>query len=106
MPLRIGMMFAACGLVTPGAAAVAQESIDLLAALNALRTASPPRVDRFRSLIVGSHRLLHTTEVCRARARATLVRRCARYRRSSSERAAEKRQHPAPVHDAEPQQER
>jgi heavy metal translocating P-type ATPase len=37
----IGMMFAACGFVSPVAGAVAQEVIDLLAVLNALRTAQP-----------------------------------------------------------------
>jgi len=38
----IGMLFAAVGLLTPVAGAVAQELIDLLAVLNALRTARPP----------------------------------------------------------------
>ena len=36
------MVFAAVGLLTPVAGAVAQEVIDLLAVLNALRTASAP----------------------------------------------------------------
>jgi heavy metal translocating P-type ATPase len=38
----VGMLFAAVGLLTPVAGAVAQEAIDLLAVLNALRTARPP----------------------------------------------------------------
>jgi P-type E1-E2 ATPase len=38
----VGMLFAAVGLLTPVAGAVAQEVIDLLAVLNALRTARPP----------------------------------------------------------------
>jgi P-type E1-E2 ATPase len=37
-----GMMFAAGGFLTPVAGAVAQEVIDLVAVLNALRTARPP----------------------------------------------------------------
>ena len=36
-----GMAFAAFGLLSPVAGAVAQEAIDLLAVLNALRTARP-----------------------------------------------------------------
>ena len=38
----VGMMFAALGLLTPVAGAVAQEAIDLVSVLNALRTARPP----------------------------------------------------------------
>ncbi len=38
----VGMVFAAVGLLSPVAGAVAQEAIDLLAALNALRTARQP----------------------------------------------------------------
>jgi heavy metal translocating P-type ATPase len=38
----VGMVFAACGLLSPVAGAVAQEGIDLLAVLNALRTARQP----------------------------------------------------------------
>ena len=38
----VGMLFAAFGLLTPVAGAVAQELIDLFAVLNALRTARPP----------------------------------------------------------------
>jgi heavy metal translocating P-type ATPase len=38
----LGMGFAATGVLTPVAGAVAQEVIDLLAVLNALRTARPP----------------------------------------------------------------
>jgi heavy metal translocating P-type ATPase len=38
----VGMLFAAAGLLSPVAGAVAQEVIDLLAVLNALRTARPP----------------------------------------------------------------
>jgi P-type E1-E2 ATPase len=38
----IGMLFAAFGLLSPVAGAVAQEVIDLLAVMNALRTARPP----------------------------------------------------------------
>jgi len=38
----VGMVFAAVGLLTPVAGAVAQEVIDLLAVLNALRTARQP----------------------------------------------------------------
>ncbi len=42
----IGMVFAAGGWLTPVAGAVAQEGIDLLAVLNALRTASGSDADR------------------------------------------------------------
>jgi heavy metal translocating P-type ATPase len=38
----VGMVFAAFGLLSPVAGAVAQEGIDLLVVLNALRTARPP----------------------------------------------------------------
>jgi cation transport ATPase len=38
----IGMVFASVGLLSPVAGAVAQEAIDLLAVLNALRTARAP----------------------------------------------------------------
>lgn len=38
----IGMIFAAVGLLSPVAGAVTQEAIDLIAVLNALRTARPP----------------------------------------------------------------
>src|SRR5262249_38527368 len=38
----IGMGFAALGVLSPVGGAVAQEAIDLLAVLNALRTARPP----------------------------------------------------------------
>jgi P-type E1-E2 ATPase len=38
-----GMGFAAAGLLTPIGGAIAQEAIDLLAVLNALRAARPPR---------------------------------------------------------------
>ena len=38
----VGMVFAAVGLLSPVAAAVGQEAIDLLAVLNALRTARQP----------------------------------------------------------------
>jgi hypothetical protein len=38
----IGMSFAAIGMLPPVAGAVAQEAIDLLAVLNALRTARQP----------------------------------------------------------------
>jgi cation transport ATPase len=38
----IGMALAAVGLLTPVAGAVAQEAIDLVAVLNALRTARSP----------------------------------------------------------------
>ncbi len=38
----VGMMFAAFGLLSPVAGALAQEGIDLLAVMNALRTARPP----------------------------------------------------------------
>jgi P-type E1-E2 ATPase len=37
----VGMVFAACGVLTPVAGAVVQEMIDLVAVLNALRTAGP-----------------------------------------------------------------
>ncbi len=37
-----GMLFAACGLLPPVSGALAQEAIDLVAVLNALRTARPP----------------------------------------------------------------
>jgi cation transport ATPase len=37
----VGMLFAAFGLLSPVAGAVAQEAIDLAAVLNALRTARP-----------------------------------------------------------------
>ncbi len=40
----IGMMFAATGHLTPVAGAIAQEVIDVLAVLNALRAAFPPKV--------------------------------------------------------------
>jgi P-type E1-E2 ATPase len=39
-----GMMFAAAGYLVPVAGAIAQEIIDVVAVLNALRTAFPPRV--------------------------------------------------------------
>jgi len=39
----VGMGFAAFGVLTPVAGALAQEAIDVLAVLNALRTARPPR---------------------------------------------------------------
>jgi P-type E1-E2 ATPase len=39
-----GMMFAAAGLLTPVAGAIAQEIIDVVAVLNALRAALPPKV--------------------------------------------------------------
>jgi len=39
----LGMVFAAAGLLSPVAGAVAQEGIDLLAVLNALRTAKVPK---------------------------------------------------------------
>ena len=38
----VGMLFAAFGLLSPVAGAVAQEAIDLVAVLNALRTARQP----------------------------------------------------------------
>jgi P-type E1-E2 ATPase len=48
----IGMAFAAVGLLTPVAGAVAQEAIDLVAVLNALRMArSAPAPDDFRARI-------------------------------------------------------
>jgi cation transport ATPase len=37
-----GMALAAAGVLSPVAAALAQEAIDLVAVLNALRTARPP----------------------------------------------------------------
>jgi heavy metal translocating P-type ATPase len=40
----VGMLFAAAGYLPPVAGAMAQEAIDVLAILNALRTALPPRV--------------------------------------------------------------
>lgn len=40
----IGMMFAAAGYLSPVAGAISQEIIDVLAVLNAVRTAFPPRV--------------------------------------------------------------
>jgi cation transport ATPase len=43
----VGMAFAAGGWLSPVAGAVAQEGIDLLAVLNALRTASGNEADRF-----------------------------------------------------------
>jgi cation transport ATPase len=42
----VGMGFAAFGLLSPVAGAVAQEGIDLLVVLNALRTASGSQADR------------------------------------------------------------
>jgi len=39
----VGMFFASIGLLTPVAGAVAQEVIDVLAVLNALRVAIPPK---------------------------------------------------------------
>ena len=47
----VGMAFAAAGLLTPVAGAIAQEIIDLLAVVNALRTARPP--SRLTDLEVG-----------------------------------------------------
>jgi heavy metal translocating P-type ATPase len=44
----VGMAFAAGGWLAPVTGAVAQEGIDLLAVLNALRTASGSRADRLR----------------------------------------------------------
>jgi cation transport ATPase len=40
----VGMMFAATGQLSPVAGAIAQEVIDVLAVLNALRAAFPPKV--------------------------------------------------------------
>ena len=40
----IGMIFAACGHLSPVSGAIAQEIIDVLAVLNALRAAFPPKV--------------------------------------------------------------
>ena len=42
----IGMAVAAAGLSTPVAGAIAQEVIDVIAVMNALRAASPPAVMR------------------------------------------------------------
>jgi cation transport ATPase len=42
----IGMGVAAAGLSTPVAGAIAQEVIDIIAVVNALRAASPPAVMR------------------------------------------------------------
>ena len=39
-----GMMFAAAGFLAPVAGAISQEIIDVLAVLNALRAAFPPKV--------------------------------------------------------------
>jgi cation transport ATPase len=39
----VGMGFAAAGMLPPVAGAIAQEVIDLVAVLNALRVALPPR---------------------------------------------------------------
>jgi cation transport ATPase len=39
-----GMAIAASGHLSPVAGAIAQEAIDVVAVLNALRAASPPRV--------------------------------------------------------------
>ena len=44
IPIIIGMVFAATGQLTPVAGAISQEVIDVLAVLNALRAAFPPRV--------------------------------------------------------------
>jgi cation transport ATPase len=49
----IGMAFAAGGWLTPVAGAVAQEGIDLLAVLNALRTASASQADQFVPEAIG-----------------------------------------------------
>lgn len=40
----IGMAFAATGHLTPVAGAISQEVLDVLAVLNALRAALPPKV--------------------------------------------------------------
>jgi len=40
----VGMMFAATGYLSPVAGAIGQEVIDVLAVLNALRAAFPPKV--------------------------------------------------------------
>jgi cation transport ATPase len=40
----IGMIFAATGYLSPVSGAIAQEVIDILAVLNALRAAFPPKV--------------------------------------------------------------
>jgi len=40
----VGMMFAATGYLSPVAGAIGQEIIDVLAVLNALRAAFPPKV--------------------------------------------------------------
>src|SRR5262249_21782075 len=47
----VGMAFAAAGLLSPVAGAIAQEIIDLLAVVNALRTARPP--SRLTALKIG-----------------------------------------------------
>jgi cation transport ATPase len=39
----IGMLFAASGYLSPVAGAISQEIIDVLAVLNALRVAIPPK---------------------------------------------------------------
>jgi cation transport ATPase len=39
----VGMLFAAAGYLPPVAGAVMQEAIDVLAVVNALRTAIPPK---------------------------------------------------------------
>jgi len=45
MGLRLeGLMFAATGHLSPVAGAICQEGIDVLAGLNALRAAFPPKV--------------------------------------------------------------
>jgi cation transport ATPase len=49
----VGMAFAAGGWLSPVAGAVAQEGIDLLAVLNALRTASGNEADRFVPKAIG-----------------------------------------------------
>ena len=49
----VGMAFAAGGWLSPVAGAVAQEGIDLLAVLNALRTASGSQADRFVPKAIG-----------------------------------------------------
>jgi cation transport ATPase len=40
----VGMVFAATGHLSPVSGAIAQEIIDVLAVLNALRAAYPPKV--------------------------------------------------------------
>lgn len=42
----IGMIFAGLGYLTPVAGAITQEVIDVLAVLNALRAAIPPKIFR------------------------------------------------------------